>query len=194
MSDKATGKRVITYDDVILRGAVRFDATSTIDLVELASDLAVSRATLYRVIEGRDRVIGDVLWHFGEAHHRHAVTAATGVGVERVISALRAFGEAILGQTSFRGFITGEPDTATRVLLTPAGGVHESFVTANTALLRAAAHDDGLTLPFEADTTAYVVSRIYESMWYADLISGREPDLDVADGAVRAVLTGVATP
>jgi hypothetical protein len=193
VSDKTTGNRVITYDDVVTRGAARFDATSTIDLIELASDLAVSRATLYRVIEGRDRVIGDVLWHFASAHHRHAVAAASGVGVERVIGALRSFGEAILGQASFRGFITGEPDTATRVLFTHAGGVHERFVEANAALLGSEPEDAALSLPFDLDTTAYVLSRIYESMWYADLLSGREPDLDVADGAARAVLTGVAT-
>jgi hypothetical protein len=33
-----------------------------------------------------------------------------------------------------------------------------------------------------------VFSRIFESMWYADLLSGREIDLDVAERAARAVL------
>lgn len=182
----ARSQRVITYDEVVDAGTRRFEATGTIDLLALADDLAVSRATLYRVIEGRDRVLGDVVWWFGARHHRHAREAVTGDGVARVVGVLRRFGGTILAQESFRRFLAEEPQVASRVLFTPSGAVHERFVQANAELLREVAPSG--ELPFDLDTTAYVLSRVYESMWYADLLSRREPDLDVADRVATAVL------
>lgn len=179
-------QRVITYDEVVAAGTDRFEATGTIDLQALAEDLAVSRATLYRVIDGRDRVLGDVVWWFGARHHRRARDEIGGEGVDRAVRVLRRFGETILAQQSFRHFLEAEPDVAARVLFTPSGAVHERFVRANAELLHEVAAAGGL--PFDLDTTAYVVSRVYESMWYADLLSHREPDLDVADRVATAVL------
>lgn len=179
-------QRVITYEEVVSAGTRRFDETGTVDLEGLADDVAVSRATLYRVIEGRDRVLGDVVWWFGTRHYRRAREEVGGHGVDRAIGVLRRFGETILAQESFRRFLAEEPDVAARVLFTPSGGVHERFVEANAQLLRDVAPSG--ELPFDLDTTAYVVSRVYESMWYADLLSRREPDLDVADRVAMAVL------
>ena len=179
-------QRVITYDEVIAAGTRRFEETGTIELQPLAEDLAVSRATLYRVIEGRDRVLGDVVWWFGHRHYRRALDEVDGDGVDRAIGVLRRFGETILAQESFRTFLSEEPEVASRVLFTDSGGVHERFVEANAELLREVAGSG--ELPFDLDTTAYLVSRVYESMWYADLLSHREPDLDVADRVARAVL------
>lgn len=183
----ATTRRVITYDEVVAAGRDRFVATATVDLQELARDLAVSRATLYRVIPGRDRVLGDVVWWFGRQHHAAARAAVGGDGAEWVVAVLRRFGETILAQRSFRAFLRQEPEVAARVLFTPAGAVHERFVDANADLLGAAMGGER-PLPFDLDTTAYVLSRVYESMWYADLLSDREPDLDVADRVAAAVL------
>ena len=179
-------QRVITYDEVIAAGTRRFEETGTIDLQALADDLAVSRATLYRVIDGRDRVLGDVVWWFGQRHYDNAREEVGGEGSARAIGVLRRFGETILSQESFRRFLSEEPQVASRVLFTSSGGVHERFVEANAELLREV--EGSGDLPFDLDTTAYVVSRVYESMWYADLLSHREPDLDVADQVARAVL------
>ena len=39
------------------------------------------------------------------------------------------------------------------------------------------------------DTSAYLYVRLRESILYADVVSGRQPDPDVAERAVRALLT-----
>jgi hypothetical protein len=187
--DARTHRRVITYDDVVQAGIDRFLREATIDMEGLAEDLAVSRATLYRVAPGRDRVIGDVLWTLADAIFERARARVAGEDVESVIAVLRRFGRVIMDAEPFRTFITREPETATRVLFTPAGAVHERFVAANRRLLEERIAHGRLRLPFEVDTAAYVFARIYESMWYADLLSGREPDLEVADRAARAVLS-----
>lgn len=184
-----SGRRVIAYDDVVRAGIGAFLRDGTIDMEVLAEDLAVSRATLYRVAPGRDRVLGDVLWAMAARMFERAKQRADGEGLDALIAVLRRFGRDIMAAEPFRTFITGEPETATRVLFTPAGGVHVRFVEANKRLMEEVRADTGLSLPFDVDTAAYVFARIYESMWYADLLSGREPDLDVADRAARAVLS-----
>lgn len=189
MAQRTDSRRVITYDDVVRAGTRQFLRRGTVDMQALARDLAVSRATLYRVVPGRDRVLGDVLWSLATPILARAREAREGGGVDGLVEVLRRFGLEIMAAEPFRAFIHAEPEAATRVLFTPAGGVHERFVAANAGLIREAVETEGLSLPFDLDTAAYVFARIYESMWYADLLSGREPDLEVADRAARAVLT-----
>lgn len=191
---RGSRRRVITYPDAVAGGARLFRRTGGLQMEELADELSVSRATIYRVAPGRDRLLGDVLWRFAEAMYAVA-EEETGAapepreGVDRVLAVLRRFGEQIMAAEPFRRFLSEDPETATRVLFTPAGRVHERFVTANERLIRREVDAGGLSAPFDVDSLAYVFSRIYESMWYADLLSGREPDLEVAERAARAVLT-----
>lgn len=182
-------RRVISYDDAVTAGVRLFRGTGGLAMESLADELSVSRATLYRVAPGRDQLLGDVLWRFGAAFHRDAVASAAGSGPDRVLAVFRHFGLALLEAAPFRRFLADEPETATRVLFTPAGRVHERFVAANAEVLRQEVESGALTLRFQLDSLAYVLSRVYESMWYADLLSGREPDLDVAEEAARAILT-----
>jgi hypothetical protein len=58
--------RVISYDEVVAGARRHFLRNGTVDMDELAHELAVSRATLYRAVDGRDRLLGDVLWSFAE--------------------------------------------------------------------------------------------------------------------------------
>lgn len=188
MPRSRAGRRVIAYDDAVRAGVGLFIRTSTVDMDALARRLAVSRATLYRVVPGRDRLLGDVLWRQTEVLFERARRAAGGEGADWVLSVLRHFGQDIMAARPFREFIAREPETAVRVLFTSAGRVHERFVALNRELLDEAVRAGRLEPPFELCDLAYVFVRIYESMWYADLLSGRAPDLDVADCAARAVL------
>lgn len=154
----------------------------------LAEKLSVSRATLYRVVESRDRLLGDVLWTFGLDFFTRSREAATGRGVDRILGVLRGFGEQLIAAEPFRRFLARDSETAVLILFTPAGRIHERFVGVNRELLQESIDAGELTLPFEVDSFAYVFVRIYESMWYADLLSGRPPDLDLAERAARSLL------
>ena len=52
----------MSLDQVADAGCEYFLNHATIDMDELALTLAVSRATLYRVVNSRDRLLGEVLW------------------------------------------------------------------------------------------------------------------------------------
>src|SRR5919106_1549428 len=75
-----------------------------------------------------------------------------------------------------------------RALFSPAGRVHERAVTAWRAMIEEAVERGEMVAPFDVDTLAYILVRSGESMLYADLIAGREPDIELAAVVQRAVL------
>jgi AcrR family transcriptional regulator len=180
--------RVITEAEAVRAARRMYAARCTVDMDELAAAVGVSRATLYRVVASRDRLLGRVLWSYAGPLYDEARRATTSRGTDRLLEVLRRFGTSIMANAQFRTFIASEPQVAMRVLFTPAGGVHEAFVEANKQLLADTAAAGEVTPPFDLDSLAYVFSRIFESMWYADLLSGRDVDLDLAEHAARAVL------
>jgi hypothetical protein len=164
-------RRVISEHDVV-RGACRFFLRhGTVEMDALATSLAISRATLYRVVHSRDRLLGDVLWDLGEQVLNRARAASTATGVDGVLDVTHRFCTKLLRAEPFRYFLRTEPKTATRVLFTPAGGVHT------------------LTLPGDPAHLAYLYVRIIESSLYAELLTGQQPDLPLAERTIRSLLT-----
>lgn len=182
-------RRVISYGDAVDAGRRVFLRDAGLDMATVAAELSVSRATLYRVAESRDRLLGDVLWTFGDDFFARAREAAGSEGVDRLLEVMRRFGEQLTGAGPFRSFLAKESETAVLILFTPAGRIHERFVQVNRDLIQEAVDAGEVTLPFDVDNFAYVFVRIYESCWYADLLSGRTPDLDLADRVARALFS-----
>jgi Tetracyclin repressor-like, C-terminal domain len=182
--------RVLAYEDAFALARGQFLAHGTIDMNELGEELAVSRATLYRVVGNRDRLLGDVIWALGESTLRRAreETAAGTNGVDRVVETSKRFNEYVVSFEPMRTFLKTEPLTAFRVLFSPTGKVHERAVDAWRALLQDSVEREGIELPFDVDRLAYVLVRSGESMLYADLIGGREPDIELAAMTQRAIL------
>jgi AcrR family transcriptional regulator len=189
MAGTARG-RVLEPRTALRAARRRFAATCTVDLEALADELVVSRATLYRVVGSRDALLGDVLWSFADRFFDEALAATTARGLDRPLEVLRRFGDRMFASPEFRAFLAGEPETAVRVLFTTSGGVHERFVARNRALLADAVARDGLVLRFDVDSLAYVWVRLYESVWYADLLGGSTPDPRLVEHLARALLTG----
>ena len=181
-------RRVISERDVV-RGACRFFLRhGTVEMDALATSLAISRATLYRVVHSRDRLLGDVLWELGEQLLNRARATSTATGVDGVLDVTHRFCTMLLRAESFRYFLRTEPKTATRVLFTPAGGVHIRAVAAQQEILLDAARRHGLTLPGDPAHLAYLYVRIIESSLYAELLTGQQPDLPLAERTIRSLL------
>jgi AcrR family transcriptional regulator len=180
--------RVITYEAIVAGARRHFLREATIDMEQLAHELAVSRATLYRAVDGRDRLLGDVLWSLAERTYEEARRAVTCRGVDAILEISHRFTESVTAAAPFRRFLEQEPQTAMRVLLTPAGGVHARAVALHREIFAEAfaGREDGLL--GDLDTLAYLYVRLRESILYADIMSGRLPDPEVAERAVRALL------
>ena len=182
--------RVLAYEDAFSLARDGFLRDGTLDMNRLADELAVSRATLYRVVGNRDRLLGDVIWSLGERTLRRAreETASGITGVDRIVETSKRFNGYVVSFASMRTFLKSEPLTAFRVLFSPTGKVHERAVAAWRSMLQDAADSGEIELPFDVDRLAYVLVRSGESMLYADLIGGREPDIELAAMTQRAVL------
>ncbi|MCA1833577.1 MAG: QsdR family transcriptional regulator [Actinomycetota bacterium] len=180
--------RVLSYEAALAAARRAFLKESGLEMDSLARNLAVSRATLYRVVRSRDRLIGDVIWFFGERTLALAIAETKGSGVERIVETARTFNAYVVSFEPLRTFVRAEPMAALRVLITPAGGLHQRNVEAWKEIFLEAERNGELELPFDADELAYVFVRIGESMLYSELLAGREPDIDVAALVQRALL------
>mgnify|MGYP003288695952 CR=1 FL=1 len=184
--------RVIEPHDAVVVARSWFLEGRAVDMRELATVLAVGRATLYRVVGSRDRLLGDVIDSLGQATLAASVATAVRAGltpgVERVVGAATLMNQAIVGFAPLRTFVTAEPETAFRVLFMPAARVHARAVEGWRRVLGEAACAGELRLHADPGRVAYMWVRIGESVIYADLLADREPDLELAATLQRALL------
>ena len=87
--------RVITYEAIVSGARRHFLREGTIDMEQLAHELAVSRATLYRAVDGRDRLLGDVLWSLAERTYAEARRGVTLRGVDAILEISERFADAV---------------------------------------------------------------------------------------------------
>jgi AcrR family transcriptional regulator len=189
MSEVVGGRRVVTRDQVV-RGACRyFLQHGMVDMDDLAVTLAISRATLYRVVHSRDGLLGDVLWSLAERTLSRARRQRQRSGIDGVLEVTRSFVELLRTAGPFRTFLDNEPETATRVLFNASLGVHHRAVSAQREIFQEAGGVDASWSAATLDQVAFLYVRIAESTIYADLLGGVPVDLDLAERAARAVLT-----
>jgi hypothetical protein len=198
---RLAGTRVITTDQAITAGCRYFLDHGTVDMDAIAVRLAVSRATLYRVMSSRDRLLAEVLWRLTSETITWAKASRTSDGVDGVIEVVRAFTRGALSSKALHRFISHEPEAAVRVLSTPAGGVQHRAIAALRGLFEETGlcgppRDGvpGLRLVENPDDVAYLVLRIIESVCCATPLTGSQPDPDLTEESIRALLVRACTP
>ncbi|MEV6304354.1 QsdR family transcriptional regulator [Actinoplanes sp. NPDC051861] len=174
--------RVVSDDEATRAACSFFLRHGTVDMNRLAAAMCVSRATLYRVTHGRDRLLGNVLWRLADRMLAEARRHRTRDGVDGAIEVTHRFTAQLLAAEPFRRFLTSEPEAAARILLTHAGGLTERVVTAQEEIFKEVGLDSA------GPDLAYLYVRIIESALYAELVAGRSTDLGLAHRAARALL------
>ncbi|MEU4564550.1 QsdR family transcriptional regulator [Actinoplanes sp. NPDC023936] len=158
---------------------------STLDMDLLASELAISRATLYRAAGGREPLLGEVFWAIGRLFLAEAGDEATGSGPDRVIEVSRLFAELVATAQQLKQFVAAEPQTAARVLLTTATEVHERAVRAQLEIFE----ESGLAGdPDDMRHRAFLYVRLMESVVYSDVLGVPQVPFALAEPALRALL------
>lgn len=187
VGDERASRRVVTHEQVVRAGIEHFLSRSTIDMEELAVSMAISRATLYRVAGSRDALLDDVLRALTEAMFAESRAARTAAGFDGVVEISRHFGE-LLRSPVLETFLRQDPEAASRILFTPAGGVHESAVANQLTVFR----ETGLTdeLPPDADLQhlAFLYVRMVGAFLYAEFFTGKKADFDELVPALRSLL------
>lgn len=165
-----------------------FMAGRRIEMQELAAELGINRATLFRWVGGRDELLGEILWSLAEPALAAAVEASDGKGARRITGAIGRFAAMVDQADYLREFLRREPERALRILTTGAGTVQARLVGAIEALLNDEAPQNNLPSPLPLRDLAYLIVRIVESFLYAEFITGEETDIAMAELAVGALL------
>jgi AcrR family transcriptional regulator len=165
-----------------------FKESRRIEMQELAAELGVSRATLFRWVGGRDQLLAEVIWSVTAPTFRKACAGAEGQGAERVAEALGAFAAATIESQPFMEFVRNEPERALRILTTRASSFQANLLGLIEPLLLEEISAGRLVPPLPLHDLAYLMLRIAETFVYADAIAGEIPDPDKVRQAIRALL------
>ncbi|HZC99727.1 MAG TPA: QsdR family transcriptional regulator [Actinomycetes bacterium] len=181
-------KAPVTPLDAFRAARRRFLRSERIDMGNLAAELGIGRATLYRWVGGRDRLLGEILWSLAEGALRRCREEAEGEGADWVIDIYTRFGRLIVETAPLLHFVRSEPETALRVMTTRHSPNQARVVEFFRDALEEAAATRGLKLRLDAHTLAYVLVRVAESFLWTDLITGEPPDQSKAEEVARVLL------
>jgi AcrR family transcriptional regulator len=165
-----------------------FLAGQRIDMQELADSLGIGRSTLHRWVGSRDVLLSEIIWSLVEARFRRALGGSSREGPARVVDALVA---SVLGSQVdgfFQAFVRREPQRALRLCTTKGSPVQQRVVAMLCGALVESAKETDFTHPLPLERVAYLLLRIGESFFYADLITGQIPDTTELEIALNLVL------
>jgi AcrR family transcriptional regulator len=163
-----------------------------LDIGQIASELGVGRATLFRWVGSREQLYGAVLSEAYVRTRRHSERMAQGSGVERVVDAIRRNLQALLDARPLRTFIEQDPEFAIRVLTSKSSGLQATAIACQAEALNALLSKGEIDPALDIDTLAYIIVRVGESFLYADVISGRAPDIEKGVAAIRILVSARA--
>jgi AcrR family transcriptional regulator len=164
-------------------------ARRRLDMRALALETGMARATLYRKVGDRDRLLGEVLWYLTRREWIRAVEGTESLaGAARVVEILRRFMRRVEEGPALRRLLEEEPEATLRILTSKHGVLQGRIIQAVERLL-AQEEQRGTLRPFiDRPTLAYVIVRIGESFLYADVIADGEPDVDRAVEIIARLL------
>jgi len=187
-------RRPVTPLDVLRAARRQWLRSEPLDMAALVSDLGISRATLYRWVGDKDRLLSEVLWSLASDTLAGARQAATAPGPDFVAEVIDRFMRTVTYHPAMRRFLERDPDYALRILTAPDSVIRIRITAAFRDLLADQVEAGALVPVLDLDTLAYLVVRIVESFMYSDLIAGAEADTAKATVVLRILLHAEPPP
>ena len=159
-----------------------------VEMGELATELGVNRATLFRWVGGRDELLAEVVWSVTAPTFHSAVGGARGSGSHRVAAVMGRFAQATISSASFLAFVQREPDRAMRILTTRTTSFQARLVALVEQLIQEEVDLGRLDPPLPVHDLAFLILRIGETFTYRNVIIGEEPDAIMVQKATAALL------
>lgn len=158
------------------------------DIGQLARELGIGRATAFRWVGNRESLYGEVIGRYFEEAFRHWRRTATGDGTSYFVEVTRQVLRIIVDSTALRTFVEQDPNYAIRVLMSGSGPVQARGTKAIDELL-SELESQGVVLPIDRSSMAWLIFRIGESFVYRDVLTGEPPDVEPAITAI-SILVG----
>ncbi|MET0236529.1 MAG: QsdR family transcriptional regulator [Kibdelosporangium sp.] len=188
-----------TADEIVRIAAHRIDRAVRLDTRTLATELGISRTTLFRRVGNREDLMGDALWYMADRTLRtaqrawdteHGSAVRDPDGRLRCLEVMRRYRSSIAGNDGFRRLLADEPTVAIRVLTDPQGRVQPRVMSSHVELLRRDIDDGGFVPAVSLESLCYAIVRLGEAFLYSDVLASRAPDLDAASTLLGALVEG----
>jgi AcrR family transcriptional regulator len=180
--------------DVFAAATECYSAGRRLDMQALARELGIARATLYRRVGNRERLLDDVVWFRSRRALVEAVRSTASLsGVPRLVAMVAAIMRAVEADGALRAFLETDPEAAMRILTGVRSTVQRGMIAALEAMIDLENERGHYRARVDTPTLAYAIVRVSEGFLYADIIADREPDVDRALAIVEALLTGLDT-
>jgi AcrR family transcriptional regulator len=171
--------------DAVDLAVATFVGGDRVDLQALATQLAVSRATLHRWFGSREQLLDRVCEQLAVRFTSTAAAAAEGDGDERVCVFCRRLMEAAVEYEPVRGFVAREPELALRLILGKDGAVHRVVSQALRSVI-AETRPPRRAKPLEGRID--VIVQVATALVWATFVVGDAPQIDSAVEIIRMIL------
>jgi AcrR family transcriptional regulator len=160
-----------------------------LDMQALATELGISRPTLYRWTGDREALLSDVLWSLSNDIFEQAkADHPEHTGAARLLAIFRQHVGALVRARPLQIFLMQETQVALRILTSREGGVQPRTVARLAALYREEQEHGGWRPKADVDSLAYAVVRVTEGFIYNDAIAAVEPNVERAASIVALLL------
>jgi len=180
-------KGEVRRSDVVRVGRRQFLRHERIDVVAIAAELGVSRATVYRWFGDRERVVGHVLLSLASDTLDLALTRQRLAGAAGLSASLVAMLRDISGHPAFRAYLETDPQKA-MIVLTGLDSVVAGGLRARLHALILDECPEAVGPELSAEEVAYSLVRLSEAYCYADVIAGRKVDVNRARPIFERIL------
>ncbi|MCK7592748.1 QsdR family transcriptional regulator [Pseudomarimonas salicorniae] len=187
---RADGQPRATPADALRLARKRWLDGERLDIGQLAQELGVARATLFRWVGSRDLLLAEVLWSMCAPTLQRAADSTRGEGVARIAMVCETAVRQMMDFEPLRRFIAQDADLALRLLTSKASPVQARTIAAVRDLLESERRRGSWTPPLAIDTLAYLMVRLGESFLYANVLSGQQVDVGDTGLAVQLLLSG----
>jgi AcrR family transcriptional regulator len=171
--------------DAVDLAVATFVGGDRVDLRALATQLAVSRATLHRWFGSREQLLDRVCEQLAVRFTSDAAAAAPGGGDERVCAFCRGLMETAVEYEPVRSFVVREPELALRLILGEDGAVHRVVAHALRSVI-AETRPPARVKPLEDRID--VIVQVATALVWATFMVGDAPQIDSAVEIVRMIL------
>jgi hypothetical protein len=183
----ATAQRA-TPAAAFARAQATVRAGQRLDMAQLAAELDIARATLYRWTGDRNRLLGDVLWTEVAAVLEHVRATAPGHGVQRLERGAGMFLDVVAGNPLLVSLLTLEGEGGLRLLTAPAGAVRPRIIAAVAGLIDEECQAGRYRLPAPAALLADGIVSLGERFLYHAGDRALNPDPETAQRVIGLLL------
>jgi AcrR family transcriptional regulator len=162
-------------------------AGEKIDMLHLAEKLGIGRATLYRWVGDRDKLLTEVIWSATKASLDPIAGGISSRGFARLDALFGQQLEFIAQAPALSAFLAHEGAAGIHLLTHPSG-IHSRHVLAGIELVNAEVNAGHFRSPIDPETLIESVVGLSEHFLYADVLGGFRPQVARARAAISLLL------